>query len=91
MTRRAGREPYYVRRRRLSSEAIYLVLDEEGLIVSAEVVRAPGLEPGTRVRLTAREVRAMERFDPVAEQTAAPQPLKRRVPATRAVVPVEMA
>jgi hypothetical protein len=60
------------------------VLDGKGAIVNAEVVRVPGLEPGTRVRLTAREVRGMERFEPIAKQPA--ETRSRRV-ATTGVVP----
>ena len=37
----------------LGSEAVYEVLHERAGIVTAEVVKAPGLEPGTQLRLTA--------------------------------------
>jgi hypothetical protein len=76
-------EPYYIRQRRLGSEAVYRVVDEDGRIVTAEVVRAPGLEPGTRVRLLARAVRAMERLEPLAQ----PAPLADPIAATRRFAP----
>jgi hypothetical protein len=75
MTRRAEAEPYYIRQRRLGSEAVYRVLDGDDRVVTAEVVRAPGLEPGMRVRLLARAVRAMERFDPVVEPVRVAEPI----------------
>ena len=61
--------PYYIRQYRLGSEAVYRVLAEDGDIVTAEVVRAPGLEAGARVRLLASAAHAMERLAP------APQPV----------------
>jgi hypothetical protein len=60
-------EPYFIRQRMLGSEAVYRVLEEDESIVVAEVVHAPRLAQGTRVRLLARAARAMERFDPAAE------------------------
>lgn len=55
--------PTYLRQRMLGSEALYHVLDEDDRIVTAEVIQAPGLASGTRVRLLARAARAMERLD----------------------------
>lgn len=52
-----------MRQRVLDSEAVYEVLDEADGVVIAEVVRAPGLERGTRVRLLASAVGAMERIE----------------------------
>ena len=49
-----------LRRRALGSEAVYRVLDDEGDVVLVEVVEAPGLQPGTRIRLAAADARAME-------------------------------
>jgi hypothetical protein len=63
-------EPYFIRQRMLGSEAVYRVLEEDDAIVIAEVVHAPRLARGTRVRLLARAARAMERFDPAAEAVA---------------------
>ena len=60
--------PYLIRQCRLGTEAVYRVLAEDDQIVTAEVVRAPGLQPGAHVRLLASAARAMERLDP------APQP-----------------
>jgi hypothetical protein len=69
---------HFVRQRLLDSEAVYEVLEEEedGVVV-AEVVRAPGLERGTRVRFLAKAVAAMERIElaepaSVAARTVAP-------------------
>ena len=53
----------FVRQRVLGSEAVYEVLEEVDGVVLAEVVRAPGLERGTRVRLLAKAVGAMERIE----------------------------
>ena len=47
----------------LGSEAVYALLEQAGNVVTAEAVRVPGLEPGTRVRLMARAVAGMERLD----------------------------
>jgi hypothetical protein len=51
----------FLRQERLGSEAVYEILEEDEDIVTAEVVRAPGLVCGTRVRLLADAARAMER------------------------------
>ena len=50
----------FVRQRVLGSEAVYEVLEEADGLVLAEVVHAPGLERGTRVRFVAKAVHAME-------------------------------
>jgi len=62
----ASTEPFprFLRQHVLGSEAVYAVVGEAGDVVTAEVVRAPGLAPGTRLRLTAEAAGAMERFDP---------------------------
>jgi hypothetical protein len=54
---------YLLRQRSLGSEAVYKVLDETNGIVTATVIRAPGLERGSRVRLLASATRAMQRLD----------------------------
>jgi len=59
----APTEECIVRQRVLGSEALYRVISEEGATVTAEVVRAPGLERGMRLRLMATAVRAMERVE----------------------------
>ena len=65
----------------LGSESIYRVLEEGDEIVTAEVIQAPGLARGTRVRLMARACREMERRD----HTADPITVTRRfAPAPRA-------
>lgn len=51
----------FVSQRLLGSEAIYEILDELDGLVSAEVIAAPGLESGMRLRLTASAACAMER------------------------------
>jgi hypothetical protein len=43
----------------LGSESLYRILGVSGGLVSVEVVRAPGLERGARVRITPRAARAM--------------------------------
>jgi hypothetical protein len=58
---------FLLRHRALGSEAIYRVLEEGDEIVTAEVIQAPGLARGTRVRLMARACRAMERLDHTAD------------------------
>jgi hypothetical protein len=62
------RPPCFLRQELLGSEAVYEILEEDDELVTAEVVSAPGLPRGTRVRLLAKAVRAMERgdrFEPV--------------------------
>ncbi len=51
-----------LRQVKLGSEAIYRILRLEGGCAHVEVVRAPGLEPGHRLRLTLDAVQAMEPF-----------------------------
>jgi hypothetical protein len=46
------------------TDAVYRVRSAEGETVTVEVVDAPGLPRGTRVRLTAAAARAMEDPDP---------------------------
>lgn len=53
----------FVRQRQLGADAVYEVLDHVDQLVTCEVVRAPGLLPGTRVRLLASAVREMARPD----------------------------
>jgi len=55
-------------RRALGTEAVYRVIATEGDCVEVEVVRAPGLEAGARIRLTQRDARAME---PLTEEPQA--------------------
>ena len=55
--------PCYLRNRVLGSEAVYEVLSEEDGCVTVEVIRAPGLEAGTRLRMLARAAAAMERVE----------------------------
>ena len=62
--------PCLLRQRMLGSEAVYQVIGEDDGIVTAEVVSAPGLEPGMRVRMLARAAYAMERLDPAVEPAA---------------------
>jgi hypothetical protein len=53
----------FVRQRLLGTEAVYEVLDLGDQLVTCAVVRAPGLVPGTRVRLLNAAVREMARLD----------------------------
>lgn len=48
-----------LRRRLLGSEAVYRVLAEHGDTVLVEVVEAPGLTPGSQLRLTAAVARSL--------------------------------
>ena len=48
-----------LRHRALCSEAVYRPIQTWGPIVEVEVVAAPGLQPGTRLQLTAAAVAAM--------------------------------
>jgi hypothetical protein len=48
-----------LRHRALCSEALYRPIHVWGPIVEVEVVAAPGLQPGTRLQLTAAAVAAM--------------------------------
>jgi hypothetical protein len=59
-----GTRGHFVRRQALGSVAIYEIVDEGSELVTAEVVAAPGLEPGTRVRMLASAVRAMDEVEP---------------------------
>jgi hypothetical protein len=54
----------FVRSRVLGTEAIYELLDDQGELVTAEVLKAPGLAPGTRLHLLRSAIRAMEAVDP---------------------------
>ena len=49
------------RQRLLGSDATYRVRRSSGPLVEVEVVAAPALVPGTRLRFTAASVRAMAR------------------------------
>jgi hypothetical protein len=49
-----------LRQRALHSDAVYRVHRVSGPIVEAEVVAAPGLAPGTRLRMTAAAAAAMK-------------------------------
>jgi hypothetical protein len=44
----------------LGTEAVYRIVDVQGELVEVEVVRAPGLAPGRRLRLTADAVQRMQ-------------------------------
>lgn len=52
-----------LRQRMLGSVALYRVIGDDGVIVTAEVLSAPGLTPGTHLRFTGRAARAMEQLD----------------------------
>ena len=58
-----GTSPSVLRQRLLGSEASYRVLDESDGVVTAEVLSAPGLPAGMRIRLMADALRSMERLD----------------------------
>jgi len=52
-----------MRRSALGTDALYRVVGVEGDLVEVQVVSAPGLEPGARVRLTLRDAQAMQAVD----------------------------
>jgi len=59
--RRSSPPAGLLRRFALGQEALYRVVDDTPEVVEVEVVSAPGLPSGTRVRFTAAAARAMER------------------------------
>jgi len=59
----------------LGAEAVYEVLCVEDDHVEVSVRSAPGMRPGTRVRLTKTAIRAMERV----EDDESPPPILRSV------------
>ena len=58
-----------LRRSALRTDGVYRVLRRSGSTVEVEVITAPGLAPGTHVRLSAAAVRAM--MGPRATERAA--------------------
>jgi hypothetical protein len=54
----------FVRNRMLGTEALYELLDDCGELITAQVLEAPGLAPGMRLRLLRSATRAMEQIDP---------------------------
>jgi hypothetical protein len=61
--RRLDNSTRFVRHCRLGTEAVYEIVEVNGNLVTAEVVSAPGLQPGQRIRLMAKAIRAMERVE----------------------------
>lgn len=59
-----GARPRFVRHSALGTEALYEIVEETRELVTAEVVAAPGLEPGTRVRMLASAAGAMDEVEP---------------------------
>jgi len=57
----------------LGSDAVYELVGEAEGVVTAEVVRAPGLERGTRVRFLAKAVAAMEHIELAEPASVAPR------------------
>jgi len=62
--RTRGGRSRFVRHSALGTEALYEIIDESRELVTAEVVVAPGLAPGTRVRMLASAARAMDDVEP---------------------------
>ncbi len=76
----------FLRNTVLGSTAVYEVIAADGDLVTAEVVRAPGLLPGARVRLLADAVRAMAPCDAagiVAASRRSPSAVRRSVGVAR--------
>lgn len=69
-----------LRRSALGSEALYRVVEVHGDLVEVQVVSAPGLEPGTRIRLTTRDAAAMQPVDEPSPSAEAEQQPGRAVP-----------
>ena len=63
-SRRRAPLPRFVRHSALGTQALYEIVEERGALVTAAVLQAPGLEPGTQVSLLASDARAMERLEP---------------------------
>lgn len=59
----------YLRHRALGSSALYKVVSDSEGIVTASVVSAPGLEPGTSIRFLARVAETMERYQGATSRT----------------------
>lgn len=59
-----GAGPRFVRHSALGTEALYEIVEESRELVTAEVVVAPGLAPGTRVRMLASAAREMDDVEP---------------------------
>jgi hypothetical protein len=70
-----------LRRRALGTQAVYTVVAIEGDLIVVEVVRAPGLSAGRRLKFTARDAQAMERVPSLPHQPPNPS---RRHPFTEA-------
>jgi hypothetical protein len=54
----------FVRHSALGTQAVYEIVEEGRKLVTVEVVAAPGLAPGTQVRLLASAARAMDEVAP---------------------------
>jgi hypothetical protein len=61
-----GARRRFVRHSALGTQAIYEIVEESRELVTAEVLEAPGLAPGTRVRMLASAARAMDEVEPAA-------------------------
>jgi hypothetical protein len=71
-----------LRRTMLGSDAVYRVVEEDAGGVVVEVVSAPGLEPGFRMRLTPEVAAEMEAAQPVSAPAPAGRSGRRPSPAT---------
>jgi hypothetical protein len=73
-----ARVPHLLRYRALGGEALYRVIDASEDCVEVEVVSAPGLTPGTRIRFTQAAVARMSVVAQASWQRGeAPATLKR--------------
>jgi hypothetical protein len=61
-----------IRNTRLGSEATYRVCAVDGATVEVEVLEAPGLDRGQRLRFTSQAVRAMELMTAGSEAPSSP-------------------
>jgi hypothetical protein len=66
--------PQYLEHRRLGTTARYEFIGAEQGLVDVEVIEAPGLLPGTRIRLTESAARRMAAApDPAVDRAAEPE------------------
>jgi hypothetical protein len=64
-----------LRRQALGTSATYAVIAVEGDLVVVEVVRAPGLRKGQRLKFTGRDARSMEQISSAQAQATASRPV----------------
>jgi hypothetical protein len=76
------RVPHLLRHRALEREALYRVVDTTPEYVDVEVVSAPGLTPGARLRFTQKAVAQMSVVEDTTWERAKEEPRGNESPAT---------